>query len=311
MLKQGLKTVNQQKFLDQNIPRISIAKKQITLRDSVNFSGIGLHTGKIANMTISPAPVNSGYIIRIINSSRVISQFKACFTNVLSTKLCTLICDSKGNKISTVEHILSALYGLEIDNVYIDLDSSEIPVCDGSSKIFVDAFENVGFEEQLSFKKYVKVLKKIEVTDGNKIARISPFDNTLLTTEIDFNHKLIGKQSISLVLNPEIYKSQICNARTFGFLKDVKKLRKKGLALGGSLDNAIVLNDKDIVNKGGLRYSDEFVRHKVLDLVGDLSLAGYRLLGSIFTSSGGHELNYKLVSKIFNSSSNWEFVSSN
>ena len=206
---------------------------------------------------------------------------------------------------------MSACYGLEIDNIFIDLDSNEIPVCDGSSHDFVKKLETSGFDEQSEFKHFIRVKKMIEVKDGCKIARVSPFEQTMISCEIDYDHKLIGKQSISLILTPDIYKSQICNARTFGFLKDVEKLRSMKLALGGSLENAIVLDDAKILNHDGLRYSDEFVRHKVLDFIGDISLSGFRMLGSFFTSHSGHSLNIALLSKIFECKDNWELVCSN
>ena len=250
------------------------------------------------------------FVFRQRKNDRVII-IEANYKNVKSTKLCTLLSDSSGNSISTVEHILSALYGLELDNIYIDLDSSEIPVCDGSSLEFVNKLKKNEFAEQNSYKKFIKIKKNIEVFDGKKVARVSPFDNTLITTEIEYNHKLIGKQSISLMLNPDIYSSQICSARTFGFLKDVENLRKAGFALGGSLENAIVLDDERVLNENGLRFSDEFVRHKVLDFLGDISLAGYKILGSFFSSQTGHNLNYRLIKKIFDSPDSWELVCSN
>ena len=206
---------------------------------------------------------------------------------------------------------MSACYGLEIDNIFIDLDSNEIPVCDGSSYEFVRKLENSGINEQAEFKKFIRIKNVIEVKDGCKIARVSPFDETMISCEINYDHKLIGKQSISLILTPDIYKSQICNARTFGFLKDVEKLRSMKLALGGSHKNAIVLDDKKILNSDGLRFSDEFVRHKVLDFIGDISLSGFRMLGSFYTSHSGHSLNISLLNKIFESEKNWELVCSN
>ena len=261
-------------------------------------------------MVLSPSSSETGVVFRRRIKNKI-SEIKASFQNVKSTRLCTLLSDSKGNSVSTVEHILSALYALEIDNVYIDIDSNEIPVYDGSALEFVKKLNSTGTSEIDSYKRYIKINKNIEVTDGNKKARVSPFDSTLITTEIEYDHKMIGKQTISLVLNPSIYQSQICSARTFGFLNDVENLRKSGLAIGGSLENAIVLDEEKILNKEGLRFSDEFVRHKLLDFIGDISLSGYRILGSFFTSHTGHELNYKLIKKIFESRDNWELVCSN
>ena len=292
------------------LPKFLVAKKQKSIKKKMSFQGIGLHTGNKVSMTLCPAPVNTGYVFRI-NKNNVRISLKADFNNVESTQLCTLLSDKNGNTISTVEHILSACYGLEIDNIFIDLNSDEIPVCDGSSLDFVRELEESGFEEQSEFKQFIRIKKKIEVNDGKKYARVSPFDQTLISCEIDYDHKLIGKQSISLILTPEIYKTQICPARTFGFLKDVQKLHSMKLALGGSLDNAIVLDENKILNDSGLRFSDEFVRHKVLDFIGDISLSGYRILGSFYTSHCGHDLNLKLLNKIFESSDNWELICSN
>ncbi len=310
MLKLKKEQLNQNIFSDVKLPKFLYAKKQITLSSKVCFDGIGLHTGNKVKMVLNPAPPETGIVFRKKLKNKII-LIPANFKNVKSTELCTLISDSYGNSVSTVEHILSALYAYEIDNLFIDLDSNEIPVCDGSSIQFIEELEKVTLQEQDSYKKFLKIKKNIEVVDGNKCARVSPFDNTLITTDIEFNHKLIGKQSISLILNPEIYKSQISSARTFGFLKDVENLRKSGLALGGSLDNAIVLDENQVLNKDGLRFSDEFVRHKLLDFIGDISLSGFRILGSFYSSHTGHDLNYKLIKKIFESPDNWELICSN
>jgi len=311
MLNSNIKTHQSLTAHISSPPKFVVAKKQKTISEDISFSGVGLHTGNNVSMKLKPAPINTGYVFRVNKSNNKILEIKADFRNVESTQLCTLLSDKEGNTISTVEHILSACYGLEIDNIFIDLDSNEIPVCDGSSYDFVKKLENSGIYEQSEFKKFIRIKKVIEVKDGCKIARVSPFDETMISCEINYDHKLIGKQSISLILTPDIYKSQICEARTFGFLKDVEKLRTMKLALGGSLENAIVLDDKKILNSDGLRFSDEFVRHKVLDFIGDISLSGFRMLGSFYTSHSGHSLNISLLNKIFESEKNWELVCSN
>ena len=311
MLSPNLKTSHSLASHISSLPKFLVAKKQRTINEEISFSGIGLHTGNNVSMRLKPAPINTGYVFRVIRPNNKILEIKADFRNVESTQLCTLLSDKEGNTISTVEHILSACYGLEIDNIFIDLDSNEIPVCDGSSYDFVKKLENSGINEQSEFKKFIRIKRVIEVKDGCKIARVSPFDETMISCEINYDHKLIGKQSISLILTPDIYKSQICNARTFGFLKDVENLRSMKLALGGSLENAIVLDDTKILNNDGLRFSDEFVRHKVLDFIGDISLSGFKMLGSFYTSHSGHSLNISLLNKIFESEKNWELVCSN
>ena len=310
MLQINKKFQNKHLFLESTLPKFLTAVRQKTLLNELSFKGIGLHTGNNVSMKIFPAHEDTGVVFRRKIGKKIIS-IKADYRNVKSTKLCTILSDSNGNSVSTVEHILSALYALEIDNVIIELTSNEIPVYDGSAQEFVKQIKEVGFEEQESFKKYIKIKKNIEVKSGKKYVRACPFDNTLISTEINYDHKLIGKQSISVMLTPQIYESQICNARTFGFLKDVKNLRKNGLALGGSLDNAIVLDENNVLNKTGLRFSDEFVRHKLLDFIGDISLSGYRMLGSFFSSHPGHEINNQLLRKIFQTPNNWELICSN
>ena len=310
MLYSNLKINEKVDAYTSTLPKFVLAKKQRSIKKDILIEGIGLHTGNNVSMTLRSAPINTGYVFRITKGKKTF-KLKADFRNVKSTQLCTLLSDTKGNTISTVEHILSACYGLEIDNIFIDLNSNEIPVCDGSSYDFVKRIEDSGFNEQSEFKNFVRIKKVIEVRDGCKIARVSPFEQTMISCEINYDHKLIGKQSISLILTPDIYKSQICNARTFGFLKDVEKLRSMKLALGGSLKNAVVLDDTKILNQDGLRFSDEFVRHKVLDFIGDISLSGYRMLGSFYTSHSGHNLNNMLLNKIFESKENWELVCSN
>jgi len=304
--KQNIKS----SFTDQKLPRFLIAEKQKTISKSMTITGIGLHTGNNVSMTLNPAPPNTGFVFRIKKDKSTVF-IKAIYSNVHSTELCTLLSDGNGNNISTVEHILSALHGLEIDNVYIDLDSNEVPVCDGSSIIFINSLKKNGFQSQDNFKKFIKIKKVIEVKDNEKIARVSPFDQTMITCNVEYPHKCIGKQSISLTLTPDLYETQISSARTFGFIRDVEKLKEKGLILGGSLDNAIVLDDEKVLNKDGLRFTDEFVRHKVLDFIGDISLAGHKIIGSFYTSHTGHELNLKLLKEIFSSNDNWELISSN
>ena len=310
MLQIRSKSENKHLFIESTLPKFLTAVRQKTLKNEITFKGIGLHTGNKVSMKIFPADENTGIVFRRNIGNKII-LIKAEYTNVKSTKLCTLLSDNNGNSVSTVEHILSALYAFEIDNVIIDLTSNEIPVYDGSAQDFVMKIKEVGFEEQESFKKFIKIKKPVEVKSGKKYARVCPFDNTLISTEINYDHKLIGKQSISVMLTPQIYESQICKARTFGFLKDVENLRRNNLALGGNLDNAIVLDEDNVLNKDGLRFSDEFVRHKLLDFIGDISLSGYRMLGSFFSSHPGHEMNIQLLKRVFQSPNNWELVCSN
>ena len=310
MLVPKKNTVVSPDFVSFNPPKLKTAKKQKTISKTIKFSGKGLHSNTKVNMTISPAPPETGFVFRITNNKKIF-EIKASFLNVSSTRLCTTISDEFGNSISTIEHILSALYGMELDNIYIDLDNKEVPVYDGSAQKFIEEIEKAGTIEQNSFKSFIKILKKVEVRDGNKLARVLPFDYTLITSEINYKNQVIGKQSMSILLNRDIYISQISKARTFGLLEDVDTLRKAGLAMGGGLDNAIVVDKTKILNKEGLRFSDEFIRHKILDFLGDLALSGKKIIGSFFTSQSGHDLNVKLLKKIFESEGNYKIITSN
>ena len=306
----NLNSKSSKEFATSNyLPKINFAKKQRTLAESIKFTGIGLHSGKKVEMVVRPAISNTGVVFRVKNGPNSFIDIKANYRNVTSTVLCTTI-SSQGYSISTTEHIMSALYGLNIDNVIIELTDNEIPVMDGSSLAFVTEIMSVGSIDQKDFVRSIKIKKTVEVKHNDKLVRVSPHNETIITCEISFESKFIGNQSLSLLLKPEIYKTQISSARTFGFMKDVDALRKNGLALGGSLENAVVISDKKILNKDGLRFNDEFVRHKALDLIGDIALAGHRIIGSIYSYKAGHDLNNKLLRKIFSSSENWEFVDS-
>ncbi|MDC3091471.1 UDP-3-O-acyl-N-acetylglucosamine deacetylase [Rickettsiales bacterium] len=304
----NIKTKNSKEFSSSNyLPKMNFAKKQRTLAGTIMFNGIGLHSGKKVEMIIRPANNNTGIVFKIKKNTNSFINIKADYKNVTSTILSTTI-SNQGYSISTTEHIMSALYGLNIDNVVIELTDNEVPVMDGSSQSFVHKIKSVGTIEQDDFVRSIKINRVVEVRDDDKIVRVSPHNETIITCEISFDSKFIGNQSLSLVLKPEIYETQVSSARTFGFIKDVDALRKNGLALGGSLENAIVISDKKILNKDGLRFNDEFVRHKTLDLIGDIALAGHRIIGSIYSYKAGHDLNNKLLRKIFSSDENWEFV---
>ena len=301
-----------QKYLFSPIPKIKVAKSQTTISKKISFSGVGLHSGNSVKMTIKPSNEQDGIKFRLLSKNKsTFSDIYANHKNVFSTFLCTTLSDTKGNKISTTEHILAAIYALGIDNLIIELDSNEIPIMDGSSKQFFQSLKKIKLVRQPSFKKYVKILRKISVSDNDSHAEVLPNDDMIVSCKLNFKSKIIGNQSISFILSPKIFESEISEARTFGFLEDISHLRSKGLTLGGSLKNAIVISDNKILNTEGLRFSDEFVRHKALDLIGDLSLSGHPMLGSFSSYKGGHKLNYLLLNKIFSSKHNWEFVDSN
>ena len=257
-IKPNFNSVNSKSIVSNiNLPKISFAKKQTTIKSSLEFKGIGLHSGRKVKMFVHPADEDTGIIFKIKNKLNSFISIDADYRNVTSTLLCTTI-SKHGFSVSTTEHILSALYGLNINNAIIEISDREVPVMDGSSQHFVNKILDAGTITQNKFVKAIKIKRKVEVRENDKIIRIAPHNETIITCEIGYDSKYIGNQSLSLLLTPEIYTSQICGARTYGFLKDVNELRENGLALGGSLDNAVVISNNGIMNKDGLRYNDEF-----------------------------------------------------
>ena len=282
-------------------------QNQQTIREAISISGIGLHSGKQVEMKLVPAEVDQG--VKFIRSDKKNNNvIDAIWSNVSETVLSTTISNSSNLKVSTIEHLMSALSGLHIDNLTIYIDSSEVPIMDGSSKPFVDFIENVGIEVQNKKRKVLNVKKVIEVKSNQSSAKIIPNNQFSIDFEIDFPSKLVSKQSCQLQLINGNYKSDIAAARTFGFEKDVEYLRSNGLALGGSLDNAVVVGENEILNKDGLRYTDEFVRHKILDSIGDLYLAGSPIIGYFYGNKSGHHLNNELLRKLFSDKSNYEYI---
>ena len=282
-------------------------QNQQTIRETISISGIGLHSGKQVEMKLVPAEVDQG--VKFIRSDKKNNNvIDAIWSNVSETILSTTISNSSKLKISTIEHLMSALSGLHIDNLTIYIDAAEVPIMDGSSKPFVDLIENVGIEVQNKKRKILNVKKVIEVKNNQSSAKIIPNNQFSIDFEIDFPSQLVSKQSCHLQLINGNYKSDIAAARTFGFEKDVEYLRSNGLALGGSLDNAVVVGENEILNKDGLRYTDEFVRHKILDSIGDLYLAGSPIIGYFYGNKSGHHLNNELLRKLFSDKSNYEYI---
>jgi len=282
-------------------------QNQQTIKESISFSGIGLHSGKQVEMKLVPAEVDHGVkFIRIDKKTN--NVINAVWSNVSETVLSTTISNQSGIKISTIEHLMSALSGLHIDNLIIYINASEVPIMDGSSKPFVDFIENIGIKVQNKKRKLLNVKKTIEVKKDNSSVKIIPNNQFSIDFEIDFPSQLVSKQSCQLQLINGNYKTDVAAARTFGFEKDVEYLRSNGLALGGSLENAVVVGENEILNKDGLRYSDEFVRHKILDSIGDLYLAGSPIIGYFFGNKSGHHLNNQLLRKLFSDESNYEYI---
>ena len=285
------------------IPR----NNQQTIEESISLEGIGLHSGKIVKIKLEPADINHG--VKFIRTDKEKDNvIDAIWSNVSETVLSTTISNDTNLKISTIEHLMSALSGLHIDNLNIYINGPEVPIVDGSSRPFVDLIENVGIKVQNKKRKLLNIKKTIEVKNNDSSVKIMPNKQFSIDFEIDFPSKLVSKQSCQLQLINGNYKTDIAAARTFGFEKDVKDLRSNGLALGGSLDNAVVVGDSEILNKEGLRYQDEFVRHKILDSIGDLYLAGSPILGYFYGKKSGHYLNNQLLRKLFSDVSNYEYI---
>ncbi len=279
---------------------------QRTLKKTVSFSGIGLHTGNEINVTLRPADANNGIIFHRTEGERTVS-IEACADNVVDTRLATVL--GKGElKVSTVEHLMAALYAFGIDNLHIDIDGPEVPIMDGSADEFVRMIQEADLSNLSQSRKYLAIRKPISVIDGEKRISIIPSRFFRVTSDIAFDHPSIALQNRSIKLSSEVFSRDIARARTFGFLKEVEYLKANGLARGGSLDNAVVINEDGVMNPDGLRYSDEFVRHKILDTIGDFSLAGYPILGHIRTYKAGHDINFKTVQKILASPDCWQLV---
>src|SRR5689334_8568019 len=269
--------------------------RQRTLKSLVSASGVGLHTGQKVRITLRPAPVDTGIVFRRVDLASPV-DIPARADLVGETRLSSCLVRA-GAKIYTVEHLMSALGGLGFDNVYVDIDASELPIMDGSASPFVLLIQQAGVVEQAAAKKFLRVLRRVEVTDGDKWARLEPYEGYKLSFSIEFKHPVIERstQSVEVDFAETSYLKEIARARTFGFMHEVENLREHGLALGGGLDNAVVLDEYRVLNADGLRFADEFIRHKLLDAIGDLYLLGKPLLGAFAAHKSGHALNNKLL----------------
>jgi UDP-3-O-[3-hydroxymyristoyl] N-acetylglucosamine deacetylase len=285
-----------------------IGARQTTLAREVTVEGTGVHSGAPASVTLHPAPADAGLKFLVTKRGRVAAEISASYKAVKNLTLCTVIGDERGVTVSTVEHLLSALRGLSVDNCYIEIDSREVPIMDGSAAPFVEAIDEAGIRELSAPRKFIKVLKSVRVSEGGCLGEISPHSSFHLDVEIDFPSPVIGRQRLSLDLNPGAYRNEIARARTFGFMRDVERLWKSGLALGASLANTVAIGDDRIINAEGLRYSQEFVRHKLLDAIGDLTLAGLPLLCSYRSVRGGHRLNTMVLQALFADPEAWSLV---
>ncbi len=278
--------------------------QQHTLATPAGCSGVGVHSGKTVNLTILPAPVNYGIKFRRIdlpNNPCVAAIFK----NVVDTSLATVI-GAQGCIISTIEHLMASLSGLSIDNALIEVDAYELPIMDGSAGPFTDIIKKAGFKKQDALRHFFVIKTPVELQENEKYVGIFPAPDFKISYTIEYDHPLINRQSCSFEITDDVFSHEICRARTFGFYHEVEMMKRYGLARGGSLDNAVVIDKNKILNTGGLRYKDEFVRHKVLDCIGDLSLLGMPILGHVIAKKSGHTFNHAVLDKIFADKNVWE-----
>jgi len=283
--------------------------RQRTLKNVIRATGVGLHTGEKVYLTLRPAAVDTGIVFRRVDLDPP-REIKAAPHHVGDTRLSSTL-ELDGVKVSTVEHLMSALAGLGIDNAYVDLTAAEVPIMDGSASPFIFLLQSAGIEEQAAPKKFIRIKKAVRVEEGDKWVRFEPYEGFKLDFSIDFAHPVFDKsaQRASVDFSTTSYIKEVARARTFGFMQDVEYLRSQGLALGGSLDNAVVMDEYRVLNSDGLRYEDEFVRHKVLDAIGDLYLLGHPLIGAFYGHKSGHALNNKLLRHLMADAEAWEFVS--
>lgn len=282
--------------------------KQRTLKTLIRTTGVGLHTGRKVEMCLRPAAPDSGIVFHRVDLPGA-AGLPALAQRVTDTRLATCLGEGD-NKVWTIEHLMSALAGLGIDNLHVDLSGPELPIMDGSSGPFVFLIQSAGIEEQPAPKRFVRILQPVEVLHGDKIARFTPWNGFRITLSIDFQHPVFersGKQ-VTIDFADQSYVREVSRARTFGFMRDVEAMREQGLALGGTLDNAVVMDEYRILNPDGLRYADEFVKHKVLDCVGDLYLLGHPVIGEFFGHKSGHALNNQLLRALLAQSDAYETV---
>jgi UDP-3-O-[3-hydroxymyristoyl] N-acetylglucosamine deacetylase len=282
---------------------------QTTIAAPVTLSGIGVHSGSPVSITLQPAEAETGIIFSRTLADGTVAEYRAVSSHVGNTDLCTVLGTSPSRSIATIEHVMAALYALALDNVVIEVEGAEMPIMDGSSFPFIDAVEQVGIVNLSAKRRYIRVLKPVRIESGASWAEFRPHDGTRFEVEIDFDTPLIGRQSWKGDLTASIFRSELSRARTFGFMRDVERLWAAGFALGSSLENSVVISDDNtVVNVEGLRYQDEFVRHKTLDAVGDLALAGAQFIGCYRSYRGGHKLNANALKALLSDKSAYEVV---
>jgi UDP-3-O-[3-hydroxymyristoyl] N-acetylglucosamine deacetylase len=283
---------------------------QTTLNDTLSLTGIGVHSNAPVTIDLHPAPADTGIVFRRTDiKGQRNTSIAANWGNVSMTELCTVIGDPAKVSVATIEHLMASFAGLELDNVLIDINGPEVPIMDGSSASFVEAIDAIGLRTLSAPRRYLRILKSVRIESGRGFSELRPATGGFrLEVEIDFKEAIIGRQSKMLQLTPQTFRREISRARTFGFLRDVEHLWKAGFALGSSLDNTVALDDERVLNPEGLRFADEFVRHKTLDAIGDLSLAGAPILGAYRSYCGGHKMNSAVLDALFADPSAYEFV---
>ncbi len=285
------------------------AVRQTTLRDQIAISGVGVHSGVPVTLTIYPADADTGIVFGRSDEQGREREVRADYRSVTATELATVLGDHSGLLCSTAEHILAALRGLGVDNAFVELDGPEVPIMDGSAAPFVAAIDQVGIVSLNAPRRYIKVLKPVRVAKGEAFGELSPYSSGFrLEVEINFDNPLIGRQSIATDLDPDTFRRELSRARTFGFMKDVSALWAAGKALGAGLENTVVMSENRVMNAEGLRFPDEFVRHKALDAVGDLALAGAPLLGRYRSMRGGHKMNHAVLTALMSDPTAWTMV---
>jgi UDP-3-O-[3-hydroxymyristoyl] N-acetylglucosamine deacetylase len=291
---------------------INVLGHQTTIRDRIDFAGIGVHSGQPVNMTLLPAEANTGILFSVTcPKTGVIWNIQGNIGSVGATDLCTVLGDISGIYVATVEHLMAALRALNVDNVIVDIDGLEVPVMDGSAGDFVEAIQAVGLTSLDRMRRYLRVNKPIRVDMGNSWGEFVPYEGARFEIEIDFDSPAIGRQKFVSDMSAGIFCEELARARTFGFMKDVERLWTAGFALGSSLENSVVIgDDENVINPEGLRYTDEFVRHKALDAIGDLALAGAPMIGCYRSYRGGHKLNATVLKALLSDSSAFDFVES-
>lgn len=288
---------------------IALLGFQTTIAAPLSVTGIGVHSGRDVTITLLPAEAGTGIVFSRQHDDGSTSEYRAVSAHVGNTDLCTVLGTSATRSIATIEHVMAALYALGLDNLIVEVDGAEMPIMDGSSEVFIDAIEQVGITNLGVKRRYIRVIKPVRIEAGASWAEFLPYDGTRFEVEIDFDSKLIGRQKWQGDLTAETFKAELSRARTFGFMRDVERLWAAGFALGSSLENSVVISDDNtVINVEGLRYEDEFVRHKTLDAVGDLALAGAQFIGCYRSYRGGHKLNANALKALLSDASAYEVV---